>query len=184
MSILDMLARAKDGNGGEVTSLSPRRRFSEVELKSLKDRLSDIAETGMEICVTFRPQLAALYNGDTLTDITLSTLTRILKKHDMNVILVGEYSDAGLYHMHGVIKADGRCINSLKRTLGRELGRIRLRAISFTGSYVEYILKDTDKSRKIYNTEVIQIETHRSHKVPNQVGASPRPAGRDDPKSP
>lgn len=151
MSILAFL----NTETGEVNTLSPRRPLREHNLIKIREKLEALS-SGMEITITYVPALRQRFNSSTLTDITKHTLEGVLKRHNFDIVLVGEFSETGLYHMHGIVKAEtGRVVDALKRRLGRELGRVEIKQISFTESYINYVLKDINKGRIIYSDEVI-----------------------------
>lgn len=145
--------------GGERKLLSPRRQITVEEIQILRSNLEQLT-TGMEITVTYKPVLRIQHNSTSLTDITTKCLLSVLKRHDFKLMLIGEYSDSGMYHMHGLLLTNtGRTVDALKRKLTRELGRVQIKTITWTEAYINYILKDTDKNRKIYNDEIIKINT-------------------------
>lgn len=144
---------------GIVTSLSQCRPMNEEEIVTLEQRVKELVDNSLEICVTFKPLLQSMYNSNTLTDIVSNLLKKIHKKHDMELILIGEFSDSGMYHMHGLVKADGRTINIIKRNLTRDIGRVKIGMIKYTESYAKYIMKDVHKTRRIYSSEVVSIRT-------------------------
>lgn len=145
--------------GGEVTPLSPRRQLNEIQLTSLHKELETLT-SGMEITITYKPQLRMQHNSTNLTDITTKCLLSTLKRHNFSTILIGEYSQTGHYHMHGILLTNtGRTIDAIIRKLTKELGRIEIRQIKYTESYINYILKDTKQNRKIYDDEIIKIST-------------------------
>jgi len=124
-------------------------------LEILKKELLKLG-SGIEITVTYKPQLQEHYNGKTLTEITLTEMEKVQKRNrDMKYILVGEYSKTGIYHMHGILLTSSRGVNGVRRRLQRELGRTELKAIKYLDSYVNYILKDDDNGKRVITTDEV-----------------------------
>jgi len=158
---MDYFKETNNGSG-DLTYLvkSPPRYCTTEELISIKASLEDL-EAGNEITITFKPDIHNRYKSITLTRMVFDLLTsfsnRIKDNFYIDIILVGEFSKAGLYHMHGIIKCNNtRVINSLRRKLAKEVGRHEIRSIHNVEKYIEYILKDTPK-RQILRDEVIRF---------------------------
>lgn len=157
-------------DSGEVTSLdtSPPRteQLTEEKLKELHGSLMSLGETGIELGISYHPVLQNNHKSATLTQLVLNVLQSVRLQPDdtLRVILVGEFSELGRYHMHGIIKTNGRLINLLKRRLSREIGRTEFKQISYLESYCNYVLKDITRNgnkRIIYNTEVIELNRYK-----------------------
>lgn len=139
-------------------TLSHRRTIIDPDdVLLLRDQLNQISD-GIEITITFLPELHNRYNSSTLTQLVKHFFTSIRLKGDtLDVILIGEFSATGFYHMHGIIKTSPRVINLVKRKINREIGRTELKMIKYVESYINYIFKDTQFQRKIYNDEIITL---------------------------
>lgn len=128
-------------------TLSNCRKKVYVGLEQVSDteiykQIEALAETGLEYTQTYLPQLQARFSPETLTEITHKLLFDYRKRYVFHVILIGEISLTGMFHMHGVIKAPPKMINSLKRRLPRELGRAELKMIHNTQTWTKYCFKD------------------------------------------
>lgn len=123
--------------------------------KTLMETLS----SGMEITCTFSDKLINAHTSDTLTRILRDTLLRVRGVHYFKMLLIGEFSKIGRYHMHGMVYTDGRGIEAIKRKLGRDIGFCHCKQISFTDSYIKYIFKSDyeDLPRNIRIQEIINI---------------------------
>lgn len=138
-------------------TLSPRPKFEETNETEL---LREISEKGIEYTQTFLPQLHMRYRPEQLTEILKELLVNYTKRYKFKVVLIGEYSQTGQYHLHGSILAPPKMINSLRRILPREIGRAELKPISFVESYIKYCFKDeyTGGYKQIDPTEYIEIQ--------------------------
>lgn len=146
---------------GDGKTLSPRRKITATMLPTIKSDLGKLT-SGMEMTVTFKNDLMC-YDSKTITDLLTQRLLKSIKKYDFSLMLVGEFSETGRYHMHGMIIATGRVIDHLKRVIRKDFGIVQFRAISFTDSYIGYILKDMDNGRTIYTDEIIKIMTVKNN---------------------
>lgn len=133
MNVLDYF----DGNyeAGKGNTLSPCPPFGDVE-----KHLRMLSETGIEITVTYKPELRVRWSPATLTRLTRD----ILLKRKVKVVLIGEYSDVGHYHMHGSIKAAPRDIDRLRRRFRHELGIVEFKAIRWVESWIKYCFKEKE----------------------------------------
>lgn len=120
-------------------TLSYRPQFQETPLTK---ELRDISEKGIEYTQTFKPELHNNYNSVSLTNILETLLRTYIKRYTFRVILIGEYSLTGVYHLHGSILAPPKMVNSLRRRLPREIGRAELKQIRYTETWIKYCMKD------------------------------------------
>lgn len=160
MSIIDLL----NGLGGECKTLSPRRRLEKPDIEHLRYMLMKYSAISNEITITYKPEMSRNFNESSLTDITKTILCSMSKRRHLCFLLVGEFSPTGMYHMHGIVHTlGGRDVNYIKRKLGHELGRTEVKPIVYQESYVNYVLKDTEFQREIYEDEVLNISRGVSH---------------------
>lgn len=184
MSIIDLL----NGLGGECKTLSPRRRLEKPDIEHLRYMLMKYSPINgmMEITITYKPEMSRNFNESSLTDITKTILCSMSKRRNLSFLLVGEFSPTGMYHMHGIVHTlGGRDVNYIKRKLGHELGRTEVKPIVYQESYVNYVLKDTEFQREIYEDEVLNISRGVSHtweKVDNPIMASGAGASHPPPE--
>ena len=122
----------------------------------------ELCEKGVEITVTFKPEIHRLYAGDTLTDMVRVIFAGYKRRYQFKLMMIGEYSKVGMYHMHGSIVAPPKMINSIRRRLAREIGRTEIQMIRDTGRWASYCLKDEHKSsndkyveKEVYRDEII-----------------------------
>lgn len=138
--------------GGHGTTLSPCPRFWGLDGKELENEVEQqlrlVSEKGIEITVTFKPELQDAFSSRRLTYMVYELLVKT--KGKIQAVIIGEYSKTGLYHMHGSILADGKIINRVKRKLSKEIGRVEIKAIKYSESWVEYCLKKDDEVRAIH----------------------------------
>lgn len=160
-NIMDYFNITNNGSG-DLTNLvkSPPNYCTSREIENIKSSLEDIA-AGSEITITFKPDIHNRYKSITLTRMVFDLLTsfsnRIKDNFYIDIILVGEFSKSGMFHMHGIIKCNNeRIINSLRRKLTKDIGRHEIRMIHNTSKYIDYILKDIPK-RQILQEEVIRF---------------------------
>lgn len=161
-------------SGGHKT-LSDRRPVMEIvgeKLLELYKKFKKLTEGGaVEITITFKPDLSIRYRPSTLTKMVEDILIKYRTKARFNIILVGEYSPTGLYHMHGSIISDGRMLNTIGNKLRREIGRTEIKNIRNTNNWIYYTFKpsprdeigyksdDGDiKLRKLIDSEIIDIQ--------------------------
>jgi len=122
--------------------------------------LREISEKGIEYTQTFRPELHNRYTPETLTTILRDLLIRSQKRYKFTVILVGEYSKTGMYHLHGSIQAPPQMINGLRRRIPREIGRAEFKAIKYVESWIKYCFKQEDSNdlKEIQTSEFIYLK--------------------------
>lgn len=159
--------------GGDATPLSHLRPI-EVNVKELEDRLLLLVKQKdpLEVTVTFREELRDFYKGFTLTNMVAKCFnrTRLQEGDYIEVIMVGEYSAVGHYHMHGIMRTTPRLVDLIRRKLKKEFGRVEIQQVRYPNSYVGYILKnDGVIPRKIYTQELIEI----SKSIPVRAPSSP-----------
>lgn len=140
----------KDGHG--CNTLSPCPSFEDVQTA-----MNDISEKGVEITVTFKPEIHDMYNPGTLTNIVRT----LLAKYKIRIVLIGEFDKTGRYHLHGSLLTDGKTLNTLRRKLPREIGRTEIKAIKYTQSWVEYCLKFSDDERRRHKEITSEILIYR-----------------------
>lgn len=118
---------------GKTTTLSDCPPIGDVE-----KQLREVSLKGIELTVTFKPELQLRWKPRTLTRMVKD----IMSKRKCKAVLIGEYSQTGMYHMHGSILADPRAINGMKREMARDIGRCEFKCIRYVDSWVEYCLKE------------------------------------------
>lgn len=129
------------------------------DIEDVRTKLEQISEKGIEITITFKPELQNRYSPKTLTDIVKNILQEYRKRNKFSCVMVGEFSRVGIYHLHGSILAPARMINSMRRKMPRELGRTELKAIRYVESWVKYCLKDeeTNEEKELTEDELIYM---------------------------
>jgi hypothetical protein len=141
------------------------------EIISLMANLEDIADTGCEFTVTFNPLIHERYKSVTLTQMVFDLLHRIKLKdrENLEIILVGEFSEVGRYHMHGVIKAsNSRLLKRIRQKFTLEMGRIEIKQIHNVPKYIDYIFKGIPQRYIKYNEVIRFISINYSvPKMPN-----------------
>lgn len=169
--VMDML----EGEGRPLSYLRP----IEAQVVQLEEKLRELVKESspLEVTVTFRDDLRAAYQSFSLTNMLYKCLdrTRLHEGDYLQVIMVGEFSASGHYHLHGIMRTTPRLTDLIKRKLVKEFGRVEIQLIRYPESYISYILKDTKLGRKIYQSEVIEI----SKSIPSR-GSSPSPAEHID----
>jgi len=135
-----------------ATPLSPIRENRVIKVMGEIDNyLEGIARMNgqrcMEITVTFVPQLRDQWHEATLAQILKNAITSVISrkkwdKIECTTILIGEHSDKGMWHYHGIIEGySNDMIAALNRKLKKTTGRIEIKQITFWDSYVDYIIK-------------------------------------------
>lgn len=148
MDVLDMLNNV-GGDGNTLSHLRPK-----LDIQDALQCIRDIDDTiSTEISITFRPELSARWSSTSLAHITETVLRKALKhkRKDIGIILIGEYSEVGRWHYHGMIThSSGDICNLIKRVCARELGRTEIKQISFPESYKTYMMDSYSyKSKKV-----------------------------------
>lgn len=169
-NIMDYFRETEDAGDLSYLVKSPANKLTLDELIAIRAGLEEIAESGLEITITFHPMIHNRYKSITLTRMVFDLLTslRIKPCSTLEIIMVGEFSKTGMYHMHGVIYSnDARQLNNIKRRLNKEIGRTEIKMIRNTVKYIDYILKDTP-IREVLQDEVIRF-IHR------YISVNPRP---------
>lgn len=127
-----------DKQGGSETLVTDPPK---IDFDTIRERLMYITERGIELTLTFRPELHLNFTNKTLTQMVRNRLHKYTKRYCFEVCLIGEISPMGMYHMHGSLIAPYRMINSIRRNFPKEFGRTEIKAVKFVESYVNYILK-------------------------------------------
>lgn len=146
-------------DGGNVDDLVTLPPDGEEFSQRIKEKLHEFAEDGVEVTVTFKPELHWRYNPVTLTNIVREFFcTKRRRGYPFRLLLVGEFSKVGLYHMHGVLVTSPRTLHTIRYGIGR-IGRTEFRYIRYPETWVEYVLKLSDDDRKhqkvLRNTEIV-----------------------------
>lgn len=118
-----------------------------INNKYIRECLMKIKDKGIEISPTFRPELRLRFKPSTITALLNEYFKKKSHRHQFSLVLVGEYSLTGIYHMHGILDCEPRFASILRREMPREFGRTELKTISYPDSYVDYILKDEKKAK-------------------------------------
>lgn len=144
-------------------SAQKREPLREGDIKRFRDIMECTAMGGIEYTQTFLPELTTRFNAESLSRILRDRLKRYQKRYKFTCLLVGEYSPLGLYHYHGAILAPAKMINSIRRCVSREIGRLELKQIKYVQSYVAYCFKDENhlqefhKSRELWPEDIIYL---------------------------
>lgn len=146
------------GNSDYLVELPPKLAYiDDKEVDNLLETIEIIGNHGLEITTTFKPEIHLRYKSITLTRLVFDLLasTRIKPNETLEACLIGEFSDSGLYHMHGVLYCNSpRLLNSLRRKFHKDIGRTEIKQIHNLPRYMEYIFKGRPE-RKILQQEVI-----------------------------
>lgn len=142
MSIMDYVNEQTQDGIANLVTMPPEKGAPEKydTYTHLREELSKIS-SGLEITLTFNPVIHDQWSPEMLTHIVRSYLQSKQDKYPCSIILVGEFSEVGRYHFHGIIKATPRVINYYKRNLKNEFGRVEFKMIHFVESYLNYVLK-------------------------------------------
>jgi len=125
------------------------------DMDQLREFVEHVSNLGIEITMTFLPELAQKYHPSTLSVMVEDAFLRYKKRYDFNVVLVGEYSPTGMYHFHGSLAAPVRMINSIRRNFPRTFGRTELKMIRHTEAWAAYVLKAHND-----DTSIKELEPH------------------------
>ena len=127
--------------------------------------VEDISSKGMTMTVTFKPEIHDRWKPATLTRIVKDIMSKYMKRYKFRIILIGDYSDRGMYHMHGGIVAPPKMINSLRRRLPREVGRTELKQVKWSESWARYCVSEPEtmnaaktQYKKLDIVEMVYIE--------------------------
>lgn len=138
MTTIDDYFKDRLEEAGKCNTLSPCPPIGDIE-----NYLTEISSKGIELTVTYKPELGIRWSSYTLTALVADILK---KKRDLKACLIGEFSETGVYHMHGSVYASPRTINGLRRKMAREIGRCEFKAIRWVESWVKYCLKRDNNS--------------------------------------
>lgn len=116
----------------------------------LKSDLRYACENGIEITITFMPELQNRWRPETLTYMVREQFDKYNKRYDFTLVLIGEFSQTGVYHMHGALKTEAKMVNSIRRNFGRLFGRTELKGIKYSETWFNYCLKDENQNRANY----------------------------------
>lgn len=148
-------------DGGDLDTLvkSPPVTLTDTEIIALRANYEEMGDYGaLEITITFKPDIHGRYRSVTLTRMVFDLLSTLRKPPNttLEVVLVGEFSHSGMYHMHGMIYCNSpRLLNRLRRKLSQNIGRTEIKMIHNVPRYIDYILKGLPE-RKILQEEVIR----------------------------
>lgn len=127
--------------------------------ENLRKDLRKASEKGVEITITFQPLLTERWRPETLTVMVNDQFKKYSTRYKFTVVLIGEFSKTGLYHMHGSILAEGKMLNSIRRNFPKQFGRTEIKAIRFSETWIQYVLKKDDDDREhekpLYNNQVV-----------------------------
>lgn len=134
------------------------KEIPEEYYKQLITKLRAISG-GTEITLTFKPELRQMYNQITLTEMVKKTIqhTRVKTGEKLQCVIIGEFSKLGNYHLHGILKTNGRLSALIKRKLTHDYGRTEIAMIRNTESWIRYCLKD----EAVFIQEVPEHYTHK-----------------------
>lgn len=152
MTTIDDYFKGRLEESGNGDTLSHCPQIGEVERI-----LREYSERGIEVTITFKPELRDRWNSKTLTRLVRDIL---LRHNKCKCMIIGEYSKVGVYHMHGSIIAAPRDIATLRRKMSREIGRTEFKAIKWVESWVKYCLKADEEvlgTKELYKDEIIMI---------------------------
>lgn len=151
------------GDGEEQNLVSSPPKLIDHETKvELYGRLSALCDRGVEVTITFKPQLHDAFTPNVLTQMVRQLLQRYRHRYKFSIILIGEYSKKGKYHFHGAMLADGKFTNIIQRRLTREFGRTEIEYIRYSEGWAIYCMKkddnDRDNQKDISEDEYIWID--------------------------
>lgn len=136
----------KDG-GRNGKPLSPFRPWRETlacrSMKDVRNDLEKIIGSCTELTVTYKEELVRTWGDSMLRTITEDLIKKVLKKErSYDLVLVGEHSSVGRYHMHGCFRGiPNDTVSKLKRALSRHIGRTEIKMLAFPDSYLKYMFK-------------------------------------------
>lgn len=125
---------------GVANSLSPLP----PKIDTIVNEVKLWVEKSVEITVTFKEELISIWKEPALSDMVRKIILRYVKMSPTKAgsILIGEHSLVGRYHYHGIIYGmSGDIVAKLKRSLARHIGRVEIKMIKYTESYVMYMFK-------------------------------------------
>lgn len=128
-------------NGGVVQSLVTTP--PDLDAESVKSIAKSMTNS-LEICITFRDELIDRFEDETLMAMITEKLSRRFKKMPPTaaILLIGEHSDIGRYHLHGLIQGIPNDDKSrLLKQIKREFGRSQIKMLTYSESYIDYIFK-------------------------------------------
>lgn len=145
----------ESGKAEYLVALPPKWKY---DISYLKQYMNEIGATGIELTITFLPTLHERYNSRTLTQLLINQFAEYRKRYKFNLVLIGEFSKTGLYHMHGVLRAPPRMVGSIRRNFPKRFGRTEVKAIKFVETWTAYCLKKDDDDRENHK-DIIENET-------------------------
>lgn len=143
------------GKKGVVESLvttTPKSSLTEVQdniicptrevLEKLIDNTIDVAECGIEITITFRPVIHDQFKPRRLLKMVNDFFNTYRKRYkSFRLYAVGEYSEVGRFHIHGILHAPEKMYNSLRRNVPKHFGLCEIKIPKYTVSYALYMFK-------------------------------------------
>lgn len=143
VDIMEQLTRAVNN----TLSYRPQNRdITGENLYKLYEKFKSFCEIGVEVTITFRPELSNRYNSVTLTKMVNDMLCKCRIRHHFYCMFIGEFSDVGHYHLHGVFITSGRTMSTIGNKLKREFGRTEIKNIRHTTCYAAYVFKYTENT--------------------------------------
>lgn len=152
----DIMPRKEDDDG-----IIRRREWKDIErslganIESVKDRIELIGtDGGRAFTVTFTDKLLRTFKPAFLYQSVIQQIKKTRGVVDFE--FVGEYSDIGRYHMHGVISVkEVKVLATLNRKL-RKYGILKIKMVTNTVGWAEYCTKQLmpkEEVRIIQNTK-------------------------------
>lgn len=137
--------------GGLEHSLSPIRPKLE-NINHVYDILMNSFKEPLEICVTVNETLLSNYNNTSITDMLHKAIAPFFKKAGKAIILIGEHSNVGRWHYHGMFEGLSNDAKAkLKRVCRKTCGITTIRAITYEKSYIDYIVKSYTRTKEGLN---------------------------------
>lgn len=121
-------------------------RFANMDV--LKKCVHKNFDNGTEITITFKPELSYRWHEGTLCEIVLKTIEKVMCKYKRKykMVLIGEHSDKGVFHYHGIFDDIGNdYVGKLARRLRRDIGRTEIKNTRYFESYISYMFGSYDK---------------------------------------
>jgi len=149
--VLDSKTTAADRhNGNSLDVIMPVPRRGSVEwVNEEKKVISSIgADGGRAYTVTFTDHNLKMYKDQYLYD-----MVEMIMKKTKGVVkykMIGEYSETGRYHLHGVVLCNTlQQHGNLQRKLRRTFGIVKVKVIDNTPKWAEYCVKSYAKQEAI-----------------------------------
>lgn len=138
------------------------------ETEGIKELLKSTSVSGVELTITFRPDLRDAYNKTTLRNMVIKYFNRY-RKYGFTMVLIMEISKTGMVHYHGSIMAPPEMMEKIRRGLPRAFGRTEIKCIKYTDSWVAYCLKNEDPCAPNTSTKKLDDKVVIIYKLGKQL---------------